>query len=62
MDGDGRLRNLDSVNVTALLGALSRGKADAADQLIPVVYDELRRLADCYMRREREGHTLQADP
>jgi RNA polymerase sigma-70 factor (ECF subfamily) len=46
--------------VTALLGELSKGKPDAADQLIPVVYDELRRLANRYMRREREGHTLQA--
>ncbi len=60
MEGDGRVRNLESVDVTALLGELSKGKPEAADQLIPVVYNELRRLADSYMRREREGHTLQA--
>ena len=60
MDGDSRLRNLESVDVTALLGELSKGKPEAADRLIPVVYNELRRLADSYMRREREGHTLQA--
>lgn len=60
MEGDSRARNLESVDVTALLGELSKGKPDAADQLIPVVYDELRRLANSYMRREREGHTLQA--
>ena len=60
MDGDGRARNLESVDVTALLGELSKGKPEAADRLIPVVYNELRRLADSYMRREREGHTLQA--
>jgi RNA polymerase sigma factor (TIGR02999 family) len=60
MEGDDRVRNLESVDVTALLGELSKGKPEAADRLIPVVYDELRRLASHYMRREREGHTLQA--
>jgi RNA polymerase sigma-70 factor (ECF subfamily) len=60
MNGDGRVRDLASVDVTALLGELSKGKPEAADQLIPVVYGELRRLASSYMRREREGHTLQA--
>ena len=60
MDGDGRVRDLASVDVTALLADLSKGKPEAADQLIPVVYGELRRLASSYMRREREGHTLQA--
>jgi RNA polymerase sigma-70 factor (ECF subfamily) len=60
MEGGRRARNLESVDVTALLAELSKGKPDAADQLIPVVYDELRRLANSYMRREREGHTLQA--
>ncbi|MGA9471960.1 MAG: sigma-70 family RNA polymerase sigma factor [Terriglobales bacterium] len=60
MDSDGRVRDLASVDVTALLADLSKGKPEAADQLIPVVYGELRRLASSYMRREREGHTLQA--
>jgi RNA polymerase sigma-70 factor (ECF subfamily) len=35
------------------------GDASALDDLLPRVYDELRALADAYMRRERPGHTLQ---
>jgi len=35
------------------------GDASALDDLLPRVYDELRALADSYMRRERAGHTLQ---
>jgi len=35
------------------------GDASALDDLLPRVYDELRALADAYMRRERAGHTLQ---
>jgi RNA polymerase sigma factor (TIGR02999 family) len=35
------------------------GDASALDDLLPRVYDELRALADSYMRRERVGHTLQ---
>jgi RNA polymerase sigma factor (TIGR02999 family) len=35
------------------------GDASALDDLMPRVYDELRALADAYMRRERAGHTLQ---
>jgi RNA polymerase sigma-70 factor, ECF subfamily len=46
--------------VTMLLSALSKGDAQAADRLVPLVYGELRRLAASYMRREREDHTLQA--
>src|ERR1700722_7702849 len=60
MNGEARTRNVDTVDVTALLSELSKGKPEAADRLIPVVYGELRRLASSYMRREREGHTLQA--
>ena len=45
--------------VTDLLLELSNGKEDAAAKLIPVVYDELKRLARAYMRRERVDHTLQ---
>lgn len=47
-------------DVTALLTQLVEGKEDAASKLIPMVYDELRRLARGYMRRERGDHTLQA--
>ena len=45
--------------VTQLLVEWSHGDKAALDQLIPLVYDELRRLARGYMRREKEGHTLQ---
>jgi RNA polymerase sigma factor (TIGR02999 family) len=47
-------------DITQLLVASSRGDSDALNQLLPMVYDELRRLADRYLRREREDHTLQA--
>ena len=45
--------------VTRLLVAWSNGDRAALDELIPLVYDELRRLASRYMRRESQGHTLQ---
>ena len=45
--------------VSSLLRAWSGGDQDALDQLTPIVYDELRRLARRYMRRERAGHSLQ---
>ena len=38
---------------------MAEGNADAAEQLFPLVYDELRRLADRYLRDERADHTLQ---
>jgi RNA polymerase sigma factor (TIGR02999 family) len=45
--------------VTRLLIDWSNGDRAALDQLIPLVYDELRRLAGRYMRSESQGHTLQ---
>jgi RNA polymerase sigma factor (TIGR02999 family) len=42
-----------------MLLAWSAGDRGALDRLLPLVYSELRRLARCYMRRERPGHTLQ---
>jgi RNA polymerase sigma-70 factor (ECF subfamily) len=45
--------------VTALLLAFGQGDPAALDQLIPIVEDELRRLARRYLRHERAGHTLQ---
>ena len=45
--------------VTELLSALAGGSPTAAEKLIPLVYDELKRLARSYMRRERQDHTLQ---
>lgn len=50
----------ESPDVTLLLSALARGDDGAASKLMPVVYNELRRLAGSYMRRERSDHTLQA--
>jgi RNA polymerase sigma factor (TIGR02999 family) len=47
-------------DVTQLLAAAERGDFDAADRLLPVVYDELRRLAGQKLAGERAGHTLQA--
>jgi RNA polymerase sigma factor (TIGR02999 family) len=44
---------------TDLLIAWGKGERDACDRLMPLVYDELRRLAARYMRSERPGHTLQ---
>ena len=45
--------------VTQLLVAWGDGDTAARDQLMPLVYEELRRLAHRYMGRERPGHTLQ---
>ncbi|MBI3949255.1 MAG: sigma-70 family RNA polymerase sigma factor [Acidobacteria bacterium] len=45
--------------VTRLLMAWRSGVEAALDQLMPLVYDELRRLASHYMQNERPGHTLQ---
>jgi RNA polymerase sigma factor (TIGR02999 family) len=46
-------------DVTRLLGAAAAGDPSAAAELLPLVYDELRRLAAVYLRRERPGQTLQ---
>ena len=46
--------------VTQLLKALRAGDSHAAENLLPLVYAELHRLAKSYMRRERPDHTLQA--
>jgi RNA polymerase sigma-70 factor (ECF subfamily) len=46
-------------DVTLLLQDWCRGERDALDRLIPLVYDELRRIAHRYMIRERPGRTLQ---
>ena len=45
--------------VTKLLIRLTEGDHAVLDALLPAVYDELRRLASGYLRRERVGHTLQ---
>jgi RNA polymerase sigma factor (TIGR02999 family) len=46
-------------DVTRILSAIEQGDAGAADQLLPLVYDELRRLAARELNRERRGLTLQ---
>jgi RNA polymerase sigma-70 factor, ECF subfamily len=49
----------DTQEVTRLLQNLNDGNRDAVDELVPLVYAELRRLAASYLRSERVGHTLQ---
>jgi len=49
----------EAAQVTALLGKLTAGDAGAAAEVIPLIYEDLRRLASHYMARERPGHTLQ---
>ena len=44
---------------TALLLASASGDGQAREQMLPLIYDELRRLAASYLRRERPDHTLQ---
>jgi RNA polymerase sigma factor (TIGR02999 family) len=46
--------------ITHLLQRWSDGNSEALEQLIPIVYDELKRLAGHYLRLERPGHTLQS--
>jgi len=45
--------------VTLLLAEWAKGNQKALDELTPLVYKELRRLAASYLRKERQGHTLQ---
>lgn len=49
-----------SEEVTRILSAIEGGDASAAEALLPLVYDELRKLADAWLARERSGQTLQA--
>lgn len=49
----------DSVQTTRLLRKVGAGDRDAAEQLFPLVYDELHRLAGRLMGQERSDHTLQ---
>jgi RNA polymerase sigma-70 factor, ECF subfamily len=49
----------DAAAVTVLLKALHEGDSSAADRLVPIVFRELRSLAEMYLRREKPGHTLQ---
>jgi RNA polymerase sigma factor (TIGR02999 family) len=49
---------VDSDRVTGILTRISGGDPDAIEDLLPLVYDELRAVADAYMGHERKGHTL----
>lgn len=49
----------ENPNITQLLTDAGRGNAQAAEDLLPAVYDELRRLAKSLMQKERPGQTLQ---
>jgi len=50
----------DASNVTQILNAIQRGDLRATDDLLPIVYEELRRLAAQKLSREAPGQTLQA--
>src|SRR5262245_23169050 len=52
-------RGSDRSEVTQILQAIDEGNAAAAGELLPLVYDELRRLAASKLARERPDHTLQ---
>ena len=49
-----------ATEVTQILNKWRSGEDDAADKLMPLVYNELRRLARSHLGRERQDHTLQA--
>jgi RNA polymerase sigma factor (TIGR02999 family) len=55
----GNVPDATPTDLTRLLANSSQGNEEALAALMPLVYDELHRLARSYMRRERPGHTLQ---
>jgi RNA polymerase sigma-70 factor, ECF subfamily len=57
--GAGPVAHISPQEVTQLLQAWSAGDRAALNRLIPIVHDELHRLAHSYMRREHAGHILQ---
>ena len=52
-------QDLSALEITAMLQAWSKGNPESADRLFPLIYDELKRQAHRFLRRERPGHTLQ---
>ncbi|HLH10021.1 MAG TPA: sigma-70 family RNA polymerase sigma factor [Terriglobales bacterium] len=54
-----RTEKLQCDEITRLLQAWSEGDRNALDKLAPAVYDELRRLARAYMKRERPSHSFE---
>jgi RNA polymerase sigma factor (TIGR02999 family) len=59
MDKSKQFRALAPGELTVLLSEWRAGDQAAFDRLLPIVYEELRRLASSYMRAERAGHLLQ---
>src|SRR4026209_2646444 len=55
----GLMATPSQTNVTDLLFEWNQGDQEALNRLMPLVYDELHRLASRYLRHERVGHTLQ---
>jgi RNA polymerase sigma factor (TIGR02999 family) len=53
------MNTVTAENLTGLLVEWREGDQAALNRLMPLVYDELRRIAHRYMQRERDGHTLQ---
>src|SRR5215204_86678 len=53
------MANTDSQQITSLLVDWSNGNQSALENLMPLVYDELRRIARRFMRRQSAGHTFQ---
>jgi RNA polymerase sigma-70 factor (ECF subfamily) len=53
------VQSQDSKSLTQLLIDVGNGDNSALNQILPLIYDELRRLAGSYMRHERRDHTLQ---
>lgn len=51
---------MDRVDATILMNAAADGDKAAADRLLPLVYDQLRRAAETHLAHERTGHTLSA--
>jgi RNA polymerase sigma factor (TIGR02999 family) len=49
----------DADNVSRLLAEWREGNKQAFEEMLPLIYDELRRLAHSFLNRERQGHTLQ---
>ena len=54
------LSSMSDTDVTQLLAAVERGDPNAADELLPLVYNQLRRLAQARLANEKPGQTLQA--
>ncbi len=57
---DGNIPDQTRADVTRLLVLWTGGNQQAMEDLLPLVYDELRKLARRYLQRERPGHTLQS--